>query len=137
MMGLRRKEFGPSAAVHEAHYKNQSASDNWILVIENVPEYEERVVRTSLKPANLWSITHVKLDPRLLGLGTARARVFYVCWRKDKLQWNAPFGSLMSFVECLRARVTLSAMDYLYMQLPKSVLTPSQDTRNKCSSIQI
>ena len=100
------------------------ASSNKILVIENVPEYEERVVRSSL--SSCWTLVSVRVDPRVLGFGTARARVFIVAYRSDKLQWVSPF-SLASLVGCLSSQVALKAKDYFWMQLPKSVLTRSND----------
>lgn len=119
-MGLRAKERGPSAAVHKAYYSNMDCSSCLILVIENVPEYEERVVRASL--SKHWTLVSVRIDPRILGLAAARARVFIIAYRNDKLRWVSPF-SLASMVGCLSSRVVLKAKDYFWMNLPPAVLS--------------
>ena len=127
MMGLRKKEHGKSQICHKAYYDNMKASQNWILVIENVPEYEERVVHRALGNKD-WKLESVRIDPRVLGFGASRARLYIVAYRQDKLDWVGPW-TLTSFVEILRARVKMTAHNYFWMQLPKSKLTPSNETQ--------
>ncbi|CAK9069537.1 unnamed protein product [Durusdinium trenchii] len=59
-------------------------------------------------------------------MGCARARVFMVAYRTDKLVWDAPFG-LNELVECLRGRVVMTAKDYYYMDLPRVKLSDANE----------
>lgn len=130
MMGRRAKEMGPSAVVHAAFYKHMRESDTSLLIVENVPEYEERIVRNSLVVSGMaskWELLSVRLDPRILGLGCARARVFIVAYRSDRLRWVAPW-TLQDFVGCLSSKVHMTAKDYFWMDLPKAKLSASNDT---------
>ena len=86
-------------------------SKNGILVIENVPEYEESLVRKEL--GKEWNLESARFDPRCLGLPTSRARVFMICWR------------VKEFLSCLTSPVVMNVGDYFFMQLPKQILSPS------------
>lgn len=39
-------------------------------------------------PANRWGIDHCRIDPRHLGQGCARARVYILLWDKRQLRWT-------------------------------------------------
>lgn len=122
MMGRRQQDLGPSFVVHKAFFKNMRNSKNSIVVVENVPEYSEALVQRELGCE--WALESVRLDPRVLGLPTSRARVFMLCWKKNEVLWNAPF-TLTSFIHCLRSRVVMNAGNYFFLDLPKTKLTPA------------
>ena len=122
MMGKRMKERGPHQHLHHAFYDNVKKSRITLLFVENVPEYEEHVVKKSL--GSEWEICSVRMDPRCLGLGCSRTRVFMVCWRREKLRWTAPY-TLTTFLLCMRSQVKMNASHYFYKKLPKAVLTTS------------
>eukprot|EP00435_Cladocopium_sp_Y103_P026039 s1099_g6.t1 len=119
-MGNKEKENGAQHHTHVAYYKHVRESEASVAVIENVPEYEEKVVKKELGKG--WDLASVRLDPRCFGLACARARVFMLCWRTDKVRWVSPF-TLKSFVGVLLSRVVMNAGDYFFMDLPKVKLT--------------
>lgn len=86
-MGKRRRSEDPVYETHTAHYKN-IARDQDINVIENVTEYCDHLDEIQDQMGHDFEIQYVKLDPRVFGLGVARARVFMVGIRKSKLQWK-------------------------------------------------
>ena len=122
MMGNREKENGIQHQTHVAYYKHVRESETSVAVIENVPEYEEKIVKKELGKG--WDLTSVRLDPRCFGLACARARVFILCWRTDKVKWVSPF-TLKSFVGVLLSRVAMNAGDYFFMDVPKVKLSES------------
>ena len=122
MMGNREKEHGVQHQTHVAYYRHVRESGTSVAVIENVPEYEEKVVKNELGKG--WDLTSVRLDPRCFGLGCARARVFMLCWRTDKVRWVSPF-TLQSFVGVLLSRAVMKAGDYFFLDLPKVKLSSS------------
>jgi len=124
MMGNRLKTADPSFATHTAYYENV-ASDQDINIIENVPEYEEGIAKKALGPA--WDIKAMKLDPRILGLGVARARIYMVAIRKSKLRWKPNF-SMEAFLDAMTSQVSMVATDYWWKKLPCQKLSPSDET---------
>ena len=121
-MGKRELRKGRYHRTHVAYYRNMRKSKNGILVIENVPEYEESLVRKEL--GKEWNLESARFDPRCLGLPTSRARVFMICWRVKEFRWVSPFN-LASFLSCLTSPVVMNVGDYFFMQLPKQILSPS------------
>lgn len=97
-------------------------SKNSVLVLENVTEYSESLVKKELGPE--WNLVSTRIDPRILGLPCSRARVFMICWRVKEVRWAGSF-TLNSFVECLRSQVVMNAGSYFFKDLPKTKLTPS------------
>lgn len=69
-MGKKEKEFGPSWRTHSSYYDNMKKSKIPILIIENVCEYEERLVQKSLGCG--WKLQSIRVDPRSLGMAAAR-----------------------------------------------------------------
>lgn len=122
LMGRRLQETGPSHEVHVSYYANMRNSKNSVLIIENVTEYKEALVKREL--GGQWDLVSIRVDPRLLGLPCSRARVFMICWKREEVRWVCPF-TLHSFVECLRSQVTMNAGAYFFKDLPKAKLTPS------------
>ena len=123
-MGKRLQTNAVQFETHEALYEDVSPEVD-IQVVENVPEYSEDVVRSRL-PAD-FDMKYMKIDPRILGLPAARARIYYLAWRKSKLQW-AKWFSLPEFMDSITSQVKLSASDYWWMDLPRRDLTCSEDT---------
>ena len=70
MMGKRRRCDDPNFQTHKDYYRGVVAEDYDLLVIENVPEYEENVVAQELGDA--YTLHSCRVDPRCLGFGTAR-----------------------------------------------------------------
>ena len=124
MMGKRLRTDAAQFQTHEALYENVSPGMD-IQVVENVPEYSEDVVKSRL-PAG-FDMKSMKIDPRILGLPAARARIYYLAWRKSKLQWAKGF-SLQEFMDSITSQVELGASHYWWMDLPRSKLTRSEDT---------
>ena len=121
-MGKRHMELGSSHCTHTSYYKAMKKSDNTVLVIENVAEYKESIVQKEL--GGDWEIQSVQIDPRLLGLPCCRTRVFMLCWKRDVVRWVAPY-TFHSFIACLTSQISMSAVDYFFKSLPKTILSPS------------
>lgn len=124
MMGRRRKTADPAFQTHTAFYDN-FAVDEDLNIIENVTEYGHEIVETALGPA--FAVKFVKLDPRVLGMGASRARVFIVAIRRSKLRWKKGF-SLTDFIDALTSQVVLHSGDYWWQNLPVAKLSPSDET---------
>eukprot|EP00435_Cladocopium_sp_Y103_P022441 s2836_g5.t1 len=125
-MGSRLERNDPSIETHDAYYDNV-ASEQDVNIVENVPEYEKEVkrVKASLGPG--WNVLAVKLDPRVFGLGVARARIYIVAIRTSKLRWKPKF-SMQEFIDALTSQVCLVATDYWWKNLPPQILSPSDET---------
>ena len=76
MMGKRLQEEGPSYPVHKAFYKSMKKSKHQVVVIENVPEYKDELVKQCL--GSSWTVMTTRVDPRSLGFGSARRLFFQV-----------------------------------------------------------
>ena len=123
-MGLRRRTADPAFSTHKAFYQNV-APDQDIVLIENVCEYDIEIVKDAMEP--VFTLTVLKVDPRVLGLGASRARVYIIAVRRSKLRWIQGFD-LYKFIDVLTARVKLSAGDYWWRKLPPQTLSPSDET---------
>ena len=119
---------------HEAMYEN-ICPDVDIQLLENVPEYEEKGYKQSLacqKLGEAFDGISFKIDPRVLGLPTARARVYILAWKKAKFSWSPDF-SLMEFLDAITSQVTLDASEYWWMDIPRIKLTPSTEPQLQVS----
>lgn len=128
MMGNRLQTKDVQFETHEAMYENISPNVD-IQIIENVPEYEEKGYEQSLACQKLgedFDGKSFKIDPRVLGLPTARARVYILAWKKAKFSWSPDF-SLMEFLDVVTSQVTLDASEYWWMDIPRTKLTPSTE----------
>lgn len=123
-MGLRRRTADPAFSTHTAFYQNV-APDQDIVIIENVCEYDIEIVKDAMEP--VFALKSLKIDPRVLGLGASRARVYIIAIRCSKLQWIQNFD-LYKFIDLLTAQVKLSAGDYWWRNLPTQTLSPSDET---------
>ena len=119
-MGRRLQTADPLYQIHEAYYKNV-AVDQDVNIIENVPEYHVQLVRNSLHG---FHVTDFKLDPRIFGMGTARARVYLVCIRSTKLKWKKGW-CWQTFLDALTANKVLVSGDYWWRTLPSQTLSQS------------
>ena len=91
MMGSRRQMDDPNFCTHTAYFENVACTHD-LNIIENVPEYGVDIVRAALGPR--FDIKAVKIDPRILGLGVARSRIYIVAIHKSKLKCpDVPSGS--------------------------------------------
>ena len=124
MMGNKLGTSDPVFATHEAFYK-EASEDCDVCIVENVPEYSPDHARKGLGPA--WEIQFEKLDPRILGLPAARARIYMICYRTSKVTWRKDV-SLELVLGILTSRVISDASMYFWMKLPPSTLSAAQDT---------
>lgn len=122
LMGRQMKERGPSYQCHKSYFENMKKSKNSIVIIENVCEYSEGLIRRELGAH--WDLVSVRMDPRNLGLPCCRSRLFVICWKPKEVRWASPFR-LECFVSYLLAQVAMTASDYFYKDLPRAKLTPS------------
>ena len=125
---LMGKRLGTEDVQYKTHVKyfEEYPDNHDLLCLENVTEYKQELVESNLKQHGDWKVASVKLDPRHFGLGVGRARIYLLCWRQNKLKWDAPF-TLSSFVTSLMARPHLLAEDYFWRKLPRGILTSAED----------
>ena len=119
MMGSRRQMDDPNFCTHTAYFENVACTHD-LNIIENVPEYGVDIVRAALGPR--FDIKAVKIDPRILGLGVARSRIYIVAIHKSKLKWKAKF-SVGEFMDALTSQVVLGCTDYYWRKLPRQNLS--------------
>lgn len=113
----------PNFCTHTAFFENVACTQD-LNIIENVPEYGVDIVRTALGPC--FDIKAVKIDPRILGLGVARSRIYIVAIRKSKLRWKAKF-SVGEFMDALTSQVILDCTHYYWRKLPRQNLSQSDE----------
>lgn len=114
-MGKREREQSLQfKLLHQAYYDRVAPTQD-ILLIENVPEYSEALVLQCLNKgrAGTWQLESVRLDPRLFGLGCARARVFMIVFKKRLFAWTKKF-TLQQFVETFLSTPGLCAESYFW-----------------------
>ncbi|CAK9112300.1 PABC domain-containing protein, partial [Durusdinium trenchii] len=120
-MGLRQGTNTVGFATHQAYYERVAPHQD-VIIVENVPEYQENTVMGCLPGGNrVWRMKSIRLDPRVLGLPTARARVFMIIYKYNKVQWNPKFH-LETLTEHLCSQVVMSAESYFW----KKVSIPKQ-----------
>ena len=124
MMGARRQTSDVKFRTHEAFYTVAPRCSD-ILVFENVAEYHEAYAVARL-PAE-WICQSVKLDPRVLGLGASRARIYILAYNSSHVRQRHGAPSLREAVEACRARPRLRVDNYFWKTLPSQALTFSDD----------
>ena len=126
-MGKRLEEDDESFAAHESHYEmiDDDEEEFDVALIENVPEYTEKTVKKRLQP-HKWGMVSEVLDPRLFGQRASRPRRYFICWRRSRVEWDAPF-SMQEVLEALRTCPTMDPLKYFWKSLPPSVLSASQE----------
>ena len=122
-MGKRLQEQDIAFATHEQYYKEYTKCND-LLILENVPEYKEKLVASHLGPS--WAMDSTRLDPRIFGMGVSRPRVYIICWRKNVLKWTADFR-LDEFVRALAAKPVLTAGNYFWQKIPETTLTAAEE----------
>ena len=123
MMGKRLQTEDHRFGTHTAYFEN-IAVDQDLNIIENVTEYNLEILEHALPG---FSLSPLKIDPRVFGLGAARTRLYVIAIRIGKLKWKDNF-SLVEFFDVLTSQVVLSASKYYWMNLPASILSPSDET---------
>ena len=132
MMGNRKGTNDTRFETHNRFYSEYSRECD-VLVVENVVEYGEDITKSALGPS--WAVTSICFDPRNVGMGIARARIYLLCWKTNKVTWTAPF-SLKELLESLASRHVLTARNYFWQKLPATVLTSAEE-RCQVSSDQL
>jgi hypothetical protein len=75
-----------------------------------------------------WDSEAMPIDPRIFGLGCARARLYGVAWKKHMYQWD-PSISLEMIIDALKARPVMAANSVFYWSKTPSVrLTEAEET---------
>lgn len=124
LMGQRRGERDPRFATHSKYYKEYSEPCD-LLLIENVTEYDEAIVKKNL--GDMWATQATKIDPRLFGLGVSRARVYILAWKKSSLSWTATW-TLNEFVALFAAKPGIGAINYFWQRRSPQTLTAAKET---------
>lgn len=122
MMGKKRRENDPCIATHEKHYMEYKKY-NQMLIIENVSEYSVDLVKASLGAK--WSMQVTRLDPRLFGLPVARARLYIIAYRHDRLRWASDL-TLDDFVKICSSQCVLSARNLFWMTLSEQEISDAE-----------
>ena len=123
LMGEKKGVECPQFATHEGYYKQVPYMAD-VLILECVPEYQEALVQSKLGPD--WTIRSCKIDPRLFGLPIARARIYLIAFKNQKVSWSSNI-KLESVLGALTSQCVSTASLYLWMKLPESSLSDAQD----------
>ena len=123
-MGTQLKESHPQFESHESYYKKYSKVSD-VMVVENVVEYGAEIAKKRL--GENWEVRSIHFDPRNLGMGVARARLYMLCWNKLKVVWDAPYD-LAEFLDALASQRVLTAIHYFWQKRPCSALSDADDS---------
>ena len=124
-MGKQLQEMDISYMAHQSHYKMVHKEQFDVQILENVPEYSEDVVKQNLKPQT-WGMVSAVLDPRLFGQKTSRPRRYFICWKKDRVEWTSPY-SMEAIINALRTCPVIDPLSYFWKKLPPTILSESQE----------
>ncbi|CAK9006394.1 unnamed protein product, partial [Durusdinium trenchii] len=131
LMGKRQAEKDSRFSAHEAWYSHEtSPHGSDIVILENVTEYRQSIVRGHFK-SPLYEMQTACIDPRLFGEGSARARLYCVIYKTRKFSWDESM-SLAEFLSMLKMRPQMSALSYFWQPLPKSILSKTQAENLAC-----
>ncbi len=125
LMGKKLHEMDVSYMSHRSHYRMVENEEVDVELLENVPEYSESVVKQNLKPST-WGMVSAVLDPRLFGQKTSRPRRYFICWRKDRVEWTSPH-SMETIISALRTCPVMDPLSYFWKKLPPTILSESQE----------
>lgn len=125
-MGNCEGEDDPVFQVHQKYYE-EAPSFADIIFLENVVEYKlQQTASSQLGPQ--WSVQALSVDPRLFGLGCARARTYGIAIKKSMHTWSKSI-TLTSVIEALKAQPMMKADDFFFLtKVPTMKLTDAQDT---------
>ena len=124
-MGARRQTRDRLFLVHEKWYELETSKvDIDICIVENVTEYSESIIKKHFQEPK-YKIVAERIDPRVFGEASARARLYAIVYKTSKFFWD-PSLSLSSFLSMLKMRPQMTAKSFFFMPNPKSTLTTSQ-----------
>lgn len=88
-MGLQTGVTDPRFDTHRCYFESISRVSD-VMVIENVPEYSVTIVEAELKKTGCgdWACESAVIDPRVVGIPTARARLYIVAFNKLVARWR-------------------------------------------------
>ena len=125
-MGLGEGEDDVVFKVHEKHYDVVGDIAD-MLVTENVPESQLQATLNRYLGAD-WATQTVNLDPRLFGLGCARARSYAISFKRSMFKLNETI-SVERVIGALMAQPVMEADDYFFLSKTPSIkLTEAEDT---------
>ena len=127
-MGKKGGALDPAFETHEAYYK-EAAELADVLLVENVPEYGVEHTKRALGPD--FTIKSVTLDPRVLGLPAARARIFIIAYRHAKITWKEGI-TMENVLGALTHQVVADASMYIWDKVQPAKLTPGQEPSWTC-----
>ena len=90
-MGPQDGTAAPVFATHESYYREMGKIHD-VLLVENVPEYDTDIPQQQLDKYHddaekeMWGSLSEVVDPRIFGIPAARARLFYLAFRKDRVK---------------------------------------------------
>eukprot|EP00435_Cladocopium_sp_Y103_P033139 s810_g8.t1 len=124
-MGLGEGENDVVFECHKKFYENVGDISD-IAICENVKESNlEQTMHTYLGAA--WDVKACCVDPRLFGLGCARARCYGIGWKKSQYEWNKVI-SLERLLGALKAQPVMTADSYFFLtKTPTMKLSPAED----------
>ena len=80
-----------------------------------------------------WDVKASCVDPRLFGLGCARARCYGIGWKKSSYEWSKLI-SLERVLGALKAQPVMKADDYFFLtKTPEMKLSPAEDSQFVCN----
>ena len=112
-MGQRTEDQHKAYSSHLKYYQAQRQEGPDLMLIENVCEYTMQRVEKEMGAA--YKCCDLRLDPRLLGFPTARARRFIICYKVSKFEWSAEI-SFQSVIEALRRQPVMDIQKYFWMK---------------------
>ena len=90
--GISKGTAAPAFVTHESYYE-QMGKIHDVLLVENVPEYDTDIPQKLLDQLHddggergMWGCMSAVVDPRIFGIPAARARLFYLAFRKDRVK---------------------------------------------------
>ncbi len=112
-MGKGMGEDDPVFQVHDHYYEVIPEYADFLL-LENVTEYGmEQMVHSKL--GKNWGCVALAIDPRIFGLGCARARNYCLAFKKAMFRLN-PNISVGQCIEALKARPVMDANNFFYLK---------------------
>ena len=130
-MGLGEGENDVVFGCHKKYYETVGDVAD-LAVCENVKECKLKQTMSHYLGA-AWDVNESCVDPRLFGLGCARARSYGIGWKKACYQWSKLI-SLERVLEALKAQPMMKADDYFFLtKTPSMKLSPAEDSQSVTS----
>lgn len=130
-MGLGEGENDVVFECHKKYYETVGDVAD-LAICENVKESKlEETMSRYLGVA--WDVKASCVDPRLFGLGCARARCYGIGWKKSSYEWSKLI-SLERVLGALKAQPVMKADDYFFLtKTPEMKLSPAEDSQFVCN----